>query len=132
MTSENYFLYILPNLPSYKEYKPILEDSGWRIKEEYMYILDQYSNYKTYTKEINFNRKWTLLFKEFPILNSLIIVIKCLDSTYEKEDQLNDSDKIFQNIIKKCELFGLNYIKTYTFEFYNSQNDLTEPPAKST
>jgi len=126
MTSENYFLHILPNIPSYKEYKPILEDSGWRIKEEYMYILDQYSNYKTYTKEINFNRKWTLLFKEFPILNSLIIVIKCLDSTYEKEDQLNDSAEIFQNIIKECELFGLNYIKTYTFEFYNSQNDLTK------
>lgn len=126
MTSENYFLYVLPNLPSYGEYKPILEGSGWRIKEEYMYILDKYSNYKTYTKEINFNCEWTLLFKEFPILNSLIIVIKCLDLTYKKEDQLKDSAEIFHGIRKECKLFGLNYIKTYTFEFYNSQNDLTK------
>lgn len=126
MTSENYFLYVLPNLPSYGEYKPILENSGWRIKKEYMYILDQYSNYKSYTKEINFNCEWTLLLKEFPLLNSLIIVIKCLDSTYEKEDQLKDSDEIFQDIIKECKLFGLNYIKKHTFESYNSQNDLTK------
>lgn len=125
MTSENYYLYVLPNLPNYGEYKPILEGSGWS-KEESTYILGRYSNYITYTKEINFNCRWTLLFREFPILNSLIIVIKCLDSTYEKEDQFKDSAKIFDRILKECKLFGLNYIRTHIFEFYNSQNDLTK------
>lgn len=126
MTSENYFLYILPNLSSYKEYKHILEGSGWRIKENSIFILDPYSNYKTYNKEINFNREWTLLFREFPILNSLIIVIKCLDSTYEKEEQYKDCARIFNNILKECELVGINYYKDYIFEFYDSQNDLTQ------
>ena len=125
MTSDNYFLYVLPNLPNYGEYKPILEGSGWS-KEESTYILDMYSNYITYTKDINFNCGWTLLFREFPILNSLIIVIKCLDSTYEKEDQVKDSAEILNGIIKECKIFGLNYIRTNIFEFYNSQNDLTK------
>ena len=126
MMSENYFLYILPNLSSYKEYKPILEGSGWRIKEDSIFILDPYSNYKTYNKEINFNREWTLLFREFPILNSLIIVIKCLDSTYEKEEQYKDCIKIFENILKECEIVGINYYRHYIFEFYDSQNGLTQ------
>ena len=126
MMSENYFIYILPNLSSYKEYKPILEGSGWRIKEDSIFILDPYSNYKTYNKEINFNRKWTLLFREFPILNSLIIVIKCLDSTYEKEEQYKDCIKIFGNILKECEIVGINYYRHYIFEFYDNQNDLTQ------
>jgi len=126
MISENYFLFILPNLSSYKEYKSILEGSGWRIKEDSIFILDPYSNYKTYNKEINFNREWTLLFREFPILNSLIIVIKCLDSTYEKEEQYKDCIKIFGNILKECEIVGINYYRHYIFEFYDSQNDLTQ------
>ena len=126
MTCENYFLYILPYSPNYKEYKPILEGSGWRIKKDSIYFFDPYSNYKTYNKEINFNREWALFFREFPILKSLIIVIKCLDSTYKKEDQYKDSRKILHNILNECEIVGLNIIKNYIFEFYNSQNDLNK------
>lgn len=126
MMSENYFLYVLPNLSSYKEYKPILEGSGWKRKEDDIFIFDTYSNYITYNKEINSDREWTLLFREFPSLNSLIIVIKCLDSTYKKEEQYKDCMEIFSSIIKECEIVGLNYYKCYNFELYNSQNDLTK------
>lgn len=126
MASKNYFLYILPNLSRYGEHKSILESSGWRRGEDATIVFDPYSNYKTYTKEIDFNCKWALCFREFPSLNSLIIVIKCLDSTYNKEDQLKDSDEIFTATIKECKVSGFNYFKHYLFEFYNNQNDLTE------
>jgi len=126
MTFENYYLYVLPNLSSYKDYKPILESSGWKRKEDTIFIFDNYSNYITYNKKINFNREWTLLFREFPSLNSLIIVIKCLDSTYKIEEQDKDCIKIFSDIIKECGIVGLNYYKYYNFEFYDGQNDLTK------
>ena len=122
MTSENYYVYILPNLLNYGEYKSILEDSGWGRIENSTHVLDKYSNYRTYTKEIDC--EWTLLFREFPILNSSIVVIKCLDSTYEKEYQLKSSDEIFYKILTELKLHGISYFKSYNFEFFNNQKDL--------
>lgn len=126
MMSENYYLYILPNLPNYAEYKYVLENLGWSKEEDSVYIFDPYSNYKTYHKEIHFNCEWRLLIREFPSLNSLIIVIKCLDPTYTKKEQRSDIEKILLKIIKNCKIGGINYIKSYIFEFYSSQNNLTQ------
>lgn len=126
---EHYFLYIIPTLPKKDENVKInLEESGWKdLGNNFPNIyFDRYTDYTDYNKIINYNNhKWSIIFRDYPFLNSIMLIIKCLDKIYNSDD-FTDSDNIFYSIKSQCRIGPISEIKKYWLKFFESKTDLDQ------
>jgi hypothetical protein len=125
--TEHYFLYIIPILPKNDEgAKFNLEESGWtNLGNNFRSLyFDPYTDFTDYNKKMNYNGyKWSIIFRQYPFLNSVMIVIECLDKTY-KADDFTDIDNIFYVIKYECKIGPINITKKYWLKFFENKISL--------
>jgi len=119
--TDNKFLYIIPILPTIKDFKNNIENMGWKKVENKNWIpYNPYTDYTHYNKKIRYNgNNWSITFRKYLKLNSVFFVMKCSDTTYEAKDFI-DSDELFNNYKNECGVLGIKSIKKYILKFYEN------------
>lgn len=130
--TENYFLYIVPFLPSVNDLKNNPEEFGWKnigglSNSTYS---NPYTDYIDYNKKINYNNYiWSIKFRKYQKLNSALFVIKCSDTTYKAENFI-EGDELFIRIKNECGVFGAPLVKKYILKFFKDNEGLKNEKKK--
>jgi len=124
---ENNYLYIIPLLPTEKDYDidPVNKKDWTNAEKDSSNLLNNYTDYIGYNKKIDFDGyEWFITFRKYQTISSAIFIFTCSDIDY-KADGFEDSEKIFLKYKNDVGVFGYKFHNSFLLKIFKDDVSLS-------